>query len=62
MKSSFPPSQPKEIIEFFRGRPRGGDNFTSLSKCSRPFIQSVKSTRSYLKSCHPIGGTPSSTA
>ena len=40
-------------IEFFRGRPRGGDNFTSPSKCSRPFTQSFKSTPSYLKSCHP---------
>ena len=52
----------QNFIEFFRGRPRGGDNFTSLSKCSRPFIQSVKSTPSDLKSCNPIGGTPSSTA
>ena len=50
------------FIEFFRGRPRGGDNFTSLFKCSRPFIQSVKSTLSHLKSCNPVGGTPSSTA
>ena len=25
------------------GRPQGGDNFTSLFKCSRPFVQSVKS-------------------
>ena len=37
------------VIEFFRGRPRGGENFTSLSKCSRPFIQSVKSTLSHLR-------------
>ena len=51
-----------ELIEFFSGRPRGGDNFTSLSKCSRPFIQSVKSTLSELKSCNPVRGTPSSTA
>ena len=50
------------LIEFLRGRPRGGDKFTSLFKCSRPFIQSVKSTFSHLKSCNPIGGTPSSTA
>ena len=55
-------SQALKIIEFFRGRRRGGDNLTSLSKCSRPFIQSVKSTLSYLKSCNPVGGTPSSTA
>ena len=27
-----------KIIEFFRGRPRGGNNFTSLSRCSRPLI------------------------
>ena len=44
-------------IEFLRWCPRGGNNFTSLSKCSRPFIQSVKSTLSYLKSCNPVGGT-----
>ena len=50
------------LIEFFKGRPRGGDNFTSLSKCSRPFLQSVKSTLSHLKSCNPVGGTLSSTA
>ena len=50
------------FIEFFRGRPPGGDNFTSFSKCSRPFLQSVKSTLSDLKSCNPVGGTPSSTA
>ena len=50
------------LIEFFRGRPRGGDNFTSFPKCSEPFIQSVKSTLSDLKSCNPVGGTPSSTA
>ena len=43
------------VIEFFRGRPRGGDNFTSLPKCSRPFIQSVASTLSHLKSCNPSG-------
>ena len=50
---------PPLFIEFFRGRPRGGDNFTShLSKCSRPFIQSVKSTLSHLKSCNPVEGTP----
>ena len=29
-----------------------------FSKCSRPFIQSVKSTFSDLKSCHPIVGPP----
>ena len=48
------------IIEFFRGRPRGpgGDNFTSLSKCSRPFIQSVKSTLFDHKSCNPVEGHP----
>ena len=33
-----------------------------FSKCSRPFIQSVKSTLSYLKSCHAVRGTPWSTA
>ena len=32
-----------EVIEFFRGRPRGGDNFFTFSKRSRPLIQSVKS-------------------
>ena len=46
------------FIEFFRGRPRGGDNFTSFSKCSRPFLQSVKSTLSDLKSCKPRWGHP----
>ena len=46
-----------KFIEFFRGRPRGGNNFTSLSKCSRPFIQSVRSTLSCLKSWHPVRGT-----
>ena len=45
------------VIEFFRGRARGGDNCTSLFQCSRPFIQSVKSTLSHLKSCNPVGGT-----
>ena len=35
------------IMEFFRGRPRGRQLY--LSKCS-------------LKSCHPVGGTPSGTA
>ena len=42
--------------------PRGRQLYTSLSKCSRPFIQSVKSTLSHLKSCNPVGGTPSGTA
>ena len=31
-----------QIIEFFRGRPRGGDNFTSLVQVLQTFIQSVK--------------------
>ena len=52
----------RSFIEFLRGRPRVGNNFTSLYKSSRPFIQSVKSTLSYLKSCHPARGTPWSTA
>ena len=54
----FPPI----FIEFFRGRPQGGTTLLHFSKCSRPFIQSVKSTLSYLKTCNPVGGTPSSTA
>ena len=49
------------FIAFFRGCPRGGNNFTSLSRCSRPFLQSAKSTLSHLKSCNFVGGTPSST-
>ena len=27
-----------QFIEFFRGRPRGGDDFTSLFECSRPGV------------------------
>ena len=49
-------------LEFFGGPPRGGDNFTSLFKCSSPFDQSFKCTLSYFKSCIPVGGTPSSTS
>ena len=33
-----PRCESRHLIEFFRGRPRGGDNFTSFSKCSRPFF------------------------
>ena len=45
--------------EFLRGRPRGGDNFTSLFQVLQTLkIQSFKN----LKSCNPVGGTPSSTA
>ena len=48
------------LIDFFRVAPKGAT--TSLSKCSGPFIQSVKSTLSHLKSCnrdfHPQLGVP----
>ena len=40
----------------------GAHNFTSLSKSSKPLIQSVNSTLSYRKSCHLVRGTPWSTA
>ena len=43
------------IIEVFRGHPRGATTLLHLSKCSRPFLQAVKSTLSYLKSCNPLG-------
>ena len=56
----IPPRFWMSFIEFFRGR--GDNNFTSQFKCARPFIQSVKSTLSYLKSCRPLRGTPWSTA
>ena len=49
------------FVELFRGRPRGGDNLTSLFQV-RPFTPSVNSTLSYRKSCNPVSGTPSSTA
>ena len=45
------------FIEFFRERPGGATTLPHFSKCSRPFVQSVKSTLSYLKSCNPVGGT-----
>ena len=46
---------------FLPGAPPRGRQL-HFCKYSRPFIQSVKSTLSYLKSCNPVGGTPSSTA
>ena len=49
-------------VEFFRGAPEGAITLLHFSKCSRLFIQSIKSTLSYLKSCNPVGGTLSSTA
>ena len=58
----FGPFLCEKIIEFFSGHPWRGDNFTSLCNCSRPCLQSVESTLSDLKSCNPVGGTPSSTA
>ena len=45
-----------------QGAPWGGDNYTHFSKCSRPLIQSIKSTLSHLKSFNPVRGTLSSTA
>ena len=44
------------------GAPKGATSLLHFSKCSRSFIQSVKSTLSDLKSCNPVGGTLSSTA
>ena len=44
------------------GGPEGATALPHFSKCSKPFVQSVKSTLSYLKSCNPVRGTPSSTA
>ena len=54
-------------MEFFMqggggGGLEGATTLLHFSKCSRPFIQSTKSTLSNLKSCNPVGGTPSSTA
>ena len=43
-----------------RGAPPRGQQLY-FSNCSRPFIQSVKRTLSDLKSCNPVGCTPSST-
>ena len=43
-----------------QGVPPKGDKFTSFSKCSILFIQSVKSIVSKFKSCNPVKGTPSS--
>ena len=42
--------------------PEGATTSLHFSKCSRPFIQIVKSTLSCLRSCNPVGGTLSSTA
>ena len=43
---------------------RGGTTLLHFSRCSRPFIQNVRSTLSCLKSCNSgvVRGTPSSTA
>ena len=38
------------------GTPEGATTLPWLCKCARPFIQSVKSTLSYLKSCHSVQG------
>ena len=46
---------PQIFIEFLRGRPRGGDKFSSPFKRSRPFIQSVKSTLLSLRVATPSG-------
>ena len=53
-----PKLDPKRLMEFFRGRPGGGDNFTSLFQVLQTFIESVKSTLSHLTSCNPVGGAP----
>ena len=37
------------------GEKRSATTLPHFSKCSRLFIQSIKSTLSYLKSCNPIG-------
>ena len=50
------------IIEFSREHPEEATTLLHFSKRSRPFIQSVKSTLSYPKSCNPVGGIPSSSA
>ena len=52
----------QSMIEFFRGASEGAITLLHLSKCSRPIFQSVKSTLSDLKTCHPMRGTPWSTA
>ena len=44
-------AQVVKFIEFFRGRPKRATTLLHFSKCSRPFIQTVKSTLSHLKSC-----------
>ena len=47
-----------DIIEFFRGRPRRGDNFTfNFPGAPDPFF-SKRQNYAYLKTCHPVGGTP----
>ena len=38
--------------------PEGATALLHFSKCSRPFIQSVKSTRSHLRNCNPRRGHP----
>ena len=44
------------------GAPEGATTLLHSSRCSRPFILSVKSTLCDLESCNPVWGTPSSTA
>ena len=43
------------IIEFFRGRPR-------FPSAPDPLFKASKGTLSHLKTCNPVGGTPSSTS
>ena len=53
----------EENHRVLEGAPPGrATTLLHFSRCSRPFIQSFKSTLSHLKSCNPVGGTPSSTA
>ena len=43
------------IIELVQGAPPRGRQLYFAFKCSKPFIRSVKSTLSHLKSCNPVG-------
>ena len=44
-----------------QGAPEGVTTLLHFAKCSRPFIQSVESTLSYLRSCRPVRGAPRET-
>ena len=50
------------VIECFRGRHRGGRNFTSFLRFSGPFFSCSRMSLFYHKTCTPVEATPWSTA